>query len=440
MKVNFNLNNPKATDTTTIIMVCRWNAQTVKYSTQIKIKPKQWNNKKQLVYPGIINSSDINAFLKQLEKKALDFYFSRKTQNIIISKTDLKTFLHNTQTNQTAENKNFETIVKEYLAEKSKLIKKTSLQKNNSFFKTLFEYAKETKQEINFTTLNSAFLMNYTTYLAYTNHQTNESIRDNKIKKLKVFLNWSLDKGYNINDDFKKFKFPYKVVQSDQVYLTEAELNKLHNLKLENSYLDKIRDVFLIECYTGLRYSDLKQIRFENIKENRIKITQQKTAKTVFVPIASEARKIMDKYFSKGLELPIISNQKMNQYLKDLCQLAKINEPTTKIRFSGTNRTEVTEPKYSFVASHTARRTFVTVAYLRGMKPLEIMKITGHTNYTTFMKYAKLDELSTNESFYKAWDGTNPEVTRIIENLIKEKIPIEVISRATGVPIENIKK
>jgi site-specific recombinase XerC len=92
--------------------------------------------------------------------------------------------------------------------------------------------------------------------------QTNNTIKDKHLKSLHTFLNWLVDKGYIEKNHFKGIKFPYKVNPADTISLSEEELNRLYLLDLtENKRLEQVRDVFCIECYTGLRYSDTKKFK-----------------------------------------------------------------------------------------------------------------------------------------------------------------------------------
>jgi integrase len=140
------------------------------------------------------------------------------------------------------------------------------------------------------------------------------------------------------------------------------------------------------------RYSKLKN---ENIKGDFIEIRTQKTRDPLFVPLNRFAKEIIEKYRGKyeGRPLPpTISNQKTNNYIKDVAELAGIDEQVIIEKFSGSNRIVINKPKFDLISTHTGRRTFITLSYERGMQAEMIMKITGIKKWETLKKYLKVSE------------------------------------------------
>ncbi len=179
--------------------------------------------------------------------------------------------------------------------------------------------------------------------------------------------------------------------QIDNAYLTDAELDLLYNHDFsESPRNDRVRDVFLIGCYTGLRFSDYTHIRPEHINGDKIKMVTQKTKKIVIIPLHPRVKAILEKY---NFQLPpAISNQKFNDYLGDVCRDAKINEPYSK-SITKAGKVEVkTGKKHEFITSHSARRTFSSNAYKDGIAPYLIMAITGHRTEKQFMEYIKVTD------------------------------------------------
>lgn len=222
----------------------------------------------------------------------------------------------------------------------------------------------------------------------------------NYVKTLKTVLAWAREHGYSNNDDFKKFVKPG--APTDIIYLTSEELERIKALDLSaQRSLERVRDLFLFECATSLRYSDLENLKPEDIKGNFIEVTVIKTMDKLRIPLVPLAREILAKYEGK---LPrVLTNQKMNDLLKDIGQLAELNEPVRLVKFYGSKRVEETYLKYQLVTTHTARRTFVTQSLERGMRPEVIMKITGHKDLKTMMKYVKITEKKVEEEMLKAW-------------------------------------
>jgi integrase len=211
------------------------------------------------------------------------------------------------------------------------------------------------------------------------------------LKDLKVMLKQSHIDGLHENSIYKNPKFKKLVEDVDNVYLSEEELNTLHHLDLStNGRLDRVRDLFLIGAYTGLRYSDFSDLRPENITHNGRILTRKaiKTNGRVSIPLNHNVLSILSKY--DGVPPRTITNQKMNDYIKELCRLAGIVERIEISRTIGGKRQTRYLDKCELVTTHTARRSFATNAYLGGVPTVAIMKCTGHKSETVFLRYIKV--------------------------------------------------
>jgi len=162
-----------------------------------------------------------------------------------------------------------------------------------------------------------------------------------QLSTVKTFLNFAKRQGIEISDKYRDFKIKRETLEV--IALTNEEFEKLYNLNLsKNRKLDQVRDVFCFSCATGLRYSDLDQLKREHIKEDEIIINIKKTKERLSIPLNPYSVAILAKYKDQLKPLPVISNQKMNDYLKGkdekdkkgklikhhvgLCELAGINE------------------------------------------------------------------------------------------------------------------
>lgn len=213
-----------------------------------------------------------------------------------------------------------------------------------------------------------------------------------RIKDLKMFMNEAYDRGLHTNLDFKKKRFKKPSEETFSVYLSNEELTKIYNLNLTHAKrLEKVRDLFLIGCFTGLRFSDLSQLASDNIgADGTITIKAIKTGRTVVVPLHTIVRNILERY---EYDLPKVpSNQKFNDYIKDVAKLAGITEAIHLDKKKGDLSYKQTLPKWELVTSHTARRSFATNAFIAGVPTISIMKITGHKTESSFMKYIKISE------------------------------------------------
>ncbi len=162
-----------------------------------------------------------------------------------------------------------------------------------------------------------------------------------------------------------------------------------------------MRDVFLFQCFTGLRYSDVFNLRRSDVKETHIEVTTVKTADSLVIELNNYSRAILDKYRQVAFEgdkvLPVISNQKMNDYLKELGELAEINEPVRETYYKGNERIDEVTPKYALLSTHAGRRTFICNALALGIPAQVVMKWTGHSDYKAMKPYIDIaDDIKAN--------------------------------------------
>jgi integrase len=207
------------------------------------------------------------------------------------------------------------------------------------------------------------------------------------IKRLKAFLNWSFEKGYHKNLKYKSKKWSTPEKEGTVIYLTWNELQKLIKYPFEKEVHRKARDFFCFGCLTGQRYSDITKLTKDNVSNNEIKIIQDKTKKAVIVPMYPGLQTIIDRYPEQYRLLPKFSNQKINKYIKEACKIAEINTPTEYKEFPKYNTTIETAPKYQMVGTHTARKTFVCLAYEKGLTIPDIKEITGIEQEKTLKRY-----------------------------------------------------
>lgn len=204
------------------------------------------------------------------------------------------------------------------------------------------------------------------------------------VQYLKTVLNEGLKLKYHKNDDFRLWDNPKE--ETDSVYLTEQELEKLVQAQLNIPLLAKARDLFILGVYTAARFSDYSRLDKEMIKNGIIHFTQQKTSASVMVPASPRVLEILERY---GGHAPALSQQQFNKGIKDACMLAGITDLVEVTRSHGDKHTTTKEPKYKLVSSHTARRTGATLLFQSGIPAAQCMMLTGHTTEAMFMKYIK---------------------------------------------------
>lgn len=214
-----------------------------------------------------------------------------------------------------------------------------------------------------------------------------------QLKLLKWFLRWAYENGFYGNNDFSSFKPQLKETEKKVIFLNEDELKQLRSCVIpENKqYLERVRDVFIFCCYTGLRFSDVYNLKKEDVKPTYIEVTTVKTSDNLIIELNDTSKQILNKYknvnFKGNKALPVISNQNMNDYLKELCQLAGIDESIKITYYIGNNRIDKTFPKYALIGTHTGRKTFICNALSKGIPVNVVMKWTGHKDYKSMKPY-----------------------------------------------------
>jgi integrase len=274
-----------------------------------------------------------------------------------------------------------------HLSKGTPMAPKTIFQFDN-LKRHLENYQLTKKAKIDFDKIDLTFYNDFVEYLT-----TKLKLAPNTIGKLitnlKVFLREAFDEGITTNNIFANRRFRSNSSLSDTIYLTPLEIKEILNVDLEsNLKLDRVRDMFIIGCYTGLRFSDIISIKQEHINDGMIELTQLKTKERIAIPITKEVERLLSKYNNS---LHKISNQKFNDYIHEVVKKCKgLEIEVTKKTIQGGKQIAIKKPKYEFVSSHTARRSFATNEYMaKGLSVRDIMAITGHKTEKSFYKYIR---------------------------------------------------
>lgn len=395
-KVKFILKEPTSKSDTLIYLIYNYQYKRFKYSTGEKISPKFWNENNQRVkeskkfpeYPEFNSRLDTlengvnNAFRRllndgiqpnnELLKKELEFELDDK-----VLKQRKKTLIE---------------FIDIFIEDSKNTKQPSTITVYSTTLKHLKNYAEKKNKNIDFSSINLNFYSDFTKYLSQDLNMSTNTI-GKYIKTIKTFLNEATERGLNTNLEFRKSKFKTISEETDTVYLSTKELIKIEEEDFsEKENLEKVRDLFLLGCYTGLRFSDFTQIKQENIIEDKsiIQIRTQKTKEKVSIPIHSVVKRILAKYDNT---IPkSFTNQIMNKYLKDIAEICEIDTPTELTTTKSGKTQKSTVPKYKLITTHTARRSFATNCYLADIPSISIMKITGHKTEKSFLKYIKVTQ------------------------------------------------
>lgn len=223
-----------------------------------------------------------------------------------------------------------------------------------------------------------------------------------KIQTLKIFLNAASEEGLPVNPKYKSKRFTAINERSESIYLTVDELEKIYKLDLsKRPGLDRVRDLFIAGCWTGLRFSDWYKVKSENISDGFLEIEQSKTKDPVVIPLHETVLAILDKY--NGVLPPVLTNQKFNEFIKVVAEKAGLKDRVHKAITKGGIRTSKAYYKYELVSTHTARRSFATNLYKAGLPVYTIMQVTGHKTESSFLKYIKVTSREHAEKLKQFW-------------------------------------
>ncbi len=195
------------------------------------------------------------------------------------------------------------------------------------------------------------------------------------IKQFRVFIKDRVRRKIIDPIDLNDFKIPEE--EADAIYLTHIEIGRIYQADLSaQPHLIEYRDLFVLACLTGLRFSDFSILKPEDLRNDMLYKKQEKSEHWVVIPLRNEAKKIFSQQFKE--KIPSLSNPEFNRHIKTVGRLAGIQE---QIKFSykkGNKNIEVIKSKYEWITTHTARRSFCTNEFLAGTPVKLIMKISGH--------------------------------------------------------------
>ncbi|CAM3777181.1 site-specific integrase [Flavobacterium gelidilacus] len=349
-------------------------------SSKRSIHPIKWDNKLQKVSGTSFEVKSLNAYLKTLEQQVYEAHHEILKDKESATASTIKAKLQGTDKPirylvpifQDHNNKIKQLVGKEYAPGTLERYT-TSLKHTKEFMKWKYNI-----NDIDITKIDHAFVTDYEFWLrSVRNCNNNTAVKYiknfSKIIKICIANDW-LDKN-----PFANYKA--KVKEVERVYLTEAEIQSIIEKDFKNERLSLVRDIFLFSCFTGLAYVDVKNLTTSHISfgidgEKWIFTHRQKTESASKIPILPVTQMIIDKYadnpkcINEDKVFPILSNQKMNAYLKEIAGICKINKELT---------------------FHIARHTFATTVTLTNGVPIEsVSKMLGHKNLRTTQHYAKV--------------------------------------------------
>lgn len=402
-------------------------------SSDHSIPNNKWLRSSQKVASSYDLSFSINEYLVEFKKKVFDAYLEAKESGEEITPAFIRELMYPKQKEKVKTT--FYDVWDAYIDSKKNDCNKDTLKKLQSAFNKVCEFSycqslgdkcnvdslksfknegtraekqkryNENALKIEVKFLDALWFDDFKSFCVNPNKANLNNQTANKyIEQVRTFVRWCVSRKLidrEVKEDIKETYKPLPVISNKKVILTESELIELRNLNIPESkkYLKNVRELFILSCFTGLRFSDYSAIKPAHLKDEEgiytLEKMQQKTKDVVRIPLNKDALEVIKKLFN-GTVKPI-SNQKVNKYLKELMLLMNFKE-TIQVNYQqGSEVLQEEVNKAELVSSHTGRRTFATLALLRGLPHKTVMRFTGHKDYKSFEKYVNIPEVKEEE-------------------------------------------
>ena len=375
------------------------NGKRLVYYTGLRIDIKYWDTTKMLINKSVTGSQLTNARIQSMRNLVeTEQINSSKSQTVLTlegikAKLDILSGKKEVET----ETEKVEIIVTPLQAVKTWVIESKdreaySSYKNNKTFEKHFEaYIQLTYRDLTFQEIDEVFYERFRSFLRnHLHHSINTEAKTTKL--LGRFLRWCSRRNLIDRKAFENFKWVSESAP-EVLTLNMDEVGLLEKVELTNPTLDRVRDIFLFQLYCGMRFADLQTLNKSDLKGDFISYFIQKKTKGRVehtIGLSSKAKAILYKYkdLSGNRALPVITNQKSNDYLKVIGKMAGLNTIVKKKMIYG-NKAIITEtPKHELISTHMARRGFITIAISKNILESKIKAITGHEkNSRAFGRY-----------------------------------------------------
>ena len=393
-----------------ISMRLTFNSTRINFSTGFRIDASKWDEQKQRVKNGCTNkamqsAAEINTVLNQYEAELHSIFKKFETLDTMPTKDQVKEAFNRMHLSESAKEEGAaqleqeekkakrprpSDVMREFISENETINQWTwgTIEK----FNAIENHFKDFNARLSLDEYDKAHLAKFVQFLIDKKDMRNSTVKK-QLGYLKWFFRWCQEKGYCNCGDYQSFDPKLKTTPKKVIFLDEHELEQLETYEIpENKkYLERVRDVFLFCCYSSLRYSDVYNLKRSDVQGGKMLITTIKTHDDLAIELNKTTTALLKKYadcdFPGNKALPVITNQKMNDYLKELCELAGIDTPISEVFYKGGVRHEITTPKYALMSTHAGRRTFICKALSMNIPPEVVMKWTGHSDYKAMKPY-----------------------------------------------------
>lgn len=423
MGVNFNLVRPKARVSSIRVKVSVSGAAIFLYTGR-SIETVHWDKRKCFVksYPGQNTTNRLVRHLKKLEMSILDaldeykngtprptFLEFQEKLNLLIDNPRTK---FNVTTHKSAGSKVSLLEFLDYfindcktgvrLSPKRQIIKPSSLATYITTRSYIKKFEQQASRQLFLTDLNQKDIDQISDFLII-NCELAMNTHAKIMMDLLQIIKYAVHLKKLPSSRLIELKFDTRREETDSIYLTEAEILEILAVRdFKDAVEEHVRDVFVIGCFTAMRFSDYSTLDVNSIRNNRLEFVQQKTGAKVTIPIHPTVRQILEKYNYALPEVP--PNNEFNRIIKLVGErLPSLHVPFIKQITYKRERKQVKMMKYEFLQTHTARRSFCSNEYLRGTDPMVIMAMSGHSSHKSFMRYIKVSNEQFADKLEQIW-------------------------------------
>lgn len=422
MRISYYLDRP-STESTSVILNVAFRGHRFRFGTGVVIPVKYWNLTKQEPRS---NSPAVNSERKRLEvietfvrtlHETMNFGDKHRAvtvQDVALFKLQVNTFLTPPTLRKVADGtsgfqRDFQLFIDTYTIRSSSGMLTSqrpgerSLQLYRRTLNSLNEWSAFAKRPLSYDNIDEDFYKSYVGWLA-THCELTDASAGNYIKNIKTFMKWARQKAYHNSMVYETFYRDKRT--GDTIALTVDELRRIRDLDFSgNLRLARTRDLFLVQCYTGMRYGDLCRLEPRHFDDSAglIRYVTEKTDTRCIVPITRPLADVLERYPSRLFEFP--SGVKQNKYIKEVAALAGMSQPVTISQYVSSKRVEEVFRRDELVTTHVARRTFVTTSLHFGVPEAVVSAVTGHSAQGVLQQhYAKFDEEGIRDIIVRAWD------------------------------------
>lgn len=390
--------------------------------TKRRIAPIYWNKDKQEFNPKKfhIQCAENNKWLHDLKDEVANLADEKERNESRITQDDLRNLVNHRILNKPSKKSLtdvFDIFLDKHTTQEGNSLKPLTIKKYRGFLNHLKKYAKAKNLPFNFDIFDQNFIYYFKDYLYGEQGLSDPTVLKN-IKTSKVFIRHlvrlKLIKDLNLSE-------VKTTAKPGEIYVIPIDrIIEMQNKQIENLKLAQVRDVFCFMCWTGQRYSDIERLTWQDINKNESDeliwdLTTVKTRDRIQVPIIDYAFEIIQKYKKYENPLPHYSNQKINEYLKELGKLLKWDWIVKKVHYFNGQPNERSVPFHDVLTTHVGRKSFITNSLILGIPERIVKEVSGHKDDKSFSRYVKLAENYKSRIIREKFSKSNIE--KVIQSL-----------------------